>query len=326
VTVHFKLKASDVEHNNVKGEKRFFLPRLDEITWDADARMLIIPFEYRPLTPQETLTYGQKNQQETIIAKAVAEIPKCVKATEALAALTAERRKPGSADVSSALEHHLRQYTRRNTSDFFIHKDRKGFLSRELDFYLKNEVLNLDEMEAAGEGLSEGWFQLLHLIKRVGNHIIDFLAQIEDFQKMLWEMRKFITETFYCITVGNIPQEFYPEIAGGLAQWEEWQALFAIDSLPKDLLSGDVSTQEGRMAFLKAHPTLVLDTRHFSQDFTDRLLASYENLDEMTDGLLLQEKYRERVKCIHIDPPYNTQTSGFLYKNDYQHSSWLAMM
>jgi adenine-specific DNA-methyltransferase len=148
---------------------------------------------------------------------------------------------------------------------------------------------------------------------------------------------KFVTETFYCITIGNIPESFYPEIAACDAQWEEWKTLFAIEELPKNLLSGDVTTMEGRIAFLKAHPTLVLDTRHFPPDFTDRLLASFDNLDEMTDGLLvhsenwqalnlLQEKYRERVKCIHIDPPYNTQTSGFLYKNDYQHSSWLAMM
>ena len=56
---------------------------------------------------------------------------------------------------------------------------------------------------------------------------------------------------------------------------------------------------------------------------TDGLLVHSENWQALN---LLQEKYRERVKCIHIDPPYNTQTSGFLYKNDYQHSSWLAMM
>ena len=41
---------------------------------------------------------------------------------------------------------------------------------------------------------------------------------------------------------------------------------------------------------------------------------------------LLTEKYRESIECIHIDPPYNTKTSGFLYKNAYQHSSWLSMM
>ncbi|HQI50232.1 MAG TPA: site-specific DNA-methyltransferase, partial [bacterium] len=190
---------------------------------------------------------------------------------------------------------------------------------------------------AAGEGLAEGWFQLLRLIKQVGGRIIEFLAQIEDFQKMLWEKKKFITETFYVITVGNIPEAFYAEIAACEAQWEEWKQMLAIDTLPKDLLSGDVDTREGRLAFLQAHPSLPLDTRHFPQDFTDRLLASYENLDDLTDGLLvhsenwqalnlLQEKYRERVKCIYIDPPYNTGNDEFLYRDNYQHSSWLVMM
>jgi len=336
VTVHFKLRQADVEQNNVKGEKRFFLPRLDEIVWDEAARQVVIPFEYRPLTAQEAITYGQKNQQEAILAQAVAEIPRRVKAPETIAALSAERRRTEKGETVTYLEHHLRQYTRRNTSDFFIHKDLKGFLSRELDFYLKNEVLNLEELEAAGEGLSEGWFQLLRLIKRIGLRIIEFLAQIEDFQKMLWEKKKFVTETFYLVTVGHIPEAFYPEIAAREAQWEEWKALFALGHLPTDLLSGDPATPEGRAAFLKAHPTLVLDTRHFSQDFTDRLLASFDDLDESTDGFLvhsenwqalnlLQEKYRERVKCIYIDPPYNTGGDGFLYKDAYQHSSWMSM-
>ncbi|PIP36693.1 MAG: site-specific DNA-methyltransferase, partial [Desulfobacterales bacterium CG23_combo_of_CG06-09_8_20_14_all_52_9] len=221
VTVHFKLTTADVEQNNVKGEKRFFLPQQDEMVWDESFIRLTIPFEFRPLNGQEAITYGGKNQQEAIIARAVENIPKqrLVKtAPLALAALTAEKRRTGDGESVTFLAHHLRQYTRRNTSDFFIHKDLKGFLSRELDFYLKNEVLNLEEMEAAGEHLAEGWFQMMRLIKMVGGHIIAFLAQIEAFQKMLWEKRKFITETFYCITVGCIPEEFYPEIADCEAQ------------------------------------------------------------------------------------------------------------
>ncbi|MCP9465634.1 MAG: hypothetical protein NNA25_12680 [Nitrospira sp.] len=178
VTVRFALQQANVEQNNVKGEKRFFLLVLDGIAWDQTARTLIIPFHFRPLTEQETIAYGQKNQQEAILAKAVTEIPKRVKAAEALAALTAERHRTEKGELVSWLEHHLRQYTRRNTSDFFIHKDLRGFLSRELDFYLKNEVLNLEEMETAGEELAEGWFQLMRLIKRVAGHIIDFLAQV----------------------------------------------------------------------------------------------------------------------------------------------------
>ncbi|MEJ5296660.1 MAG: site-specific DNA-methyltransferase, partial [Armatimonadota bacterium] len=187
VKVHFKLQQADVEQDNVKGQKRFFLPVLDGIAWDETTRTLTIPFVFRLLTPQETITYGQKDQQEAINATVVKEIPERVKASDALAALTSERRRTEKGESVSWLEHHLRQYTRRNTSDFFIHKNLRGFLSRELDFYLKNEVLNLDEMEAAGMHLADGWFQLLRLIKRIGNEIIDFLAQIEDFQKMLWE-------------------------------------------------------------------------------------------------------------------------------------------
>ena len=46
VTVHFKLTDADVEQNNVKGEKRFFLPRLDEIVWNETVKSLTIPFEF----------------------------------------------------------------------------------------------------------------------------------------------------------------------------------------------------------------------------------------------------------------------------------------
>jgi len=350
VTVHFKLKQADVEQNNVKGDRRFFLPRARETAWDLPAAaaaqagekaaQLIIPFEYRPLTEQEEIAYGKKNQQDAIIAEALTEIPKRLSpkdAGPALAALTAEKRKGSDGQHVSYLEHHLRQYTRRNTSDFFIHKDLKGFLSRELDFYLKNEVLNLDEMETAGEDRAEGWFQIVRAIKAVGGRIIDFLDQIESFQKMLWEKRKFVTETQYCITVGNIDESFHSDMAACEAQWAEWKELFHIDELPKDIFSGDLGTPEGRVAFLKDHPTLVLDTRHFDAGFVDRLLGSVDDLDGKTDGLLIHsenfqalslllEKYREKVKCIYIDPPYNTGNDEFIYKDTYQHSSWLSMM
>ena len=41
---------------------------------------------------------------------------------------------------------------------------------------------------------------------------------------------------------------------------------------------------------------------------------------------LMQKKYREQIKCIYIDPPYNTGGDGFSYKDSYQHSSWLSLM
>ncbi|MBW1783151.1 MAG: site-specific DNA-methyltransferase [Deltaproteobacteria bacterium] len=340
VIVHFKLTTANIEQNNIKGDKRFFLPRVKEIEWDENAGELVIPFEYRPLTDQETVTYGTKNQQEKIISKAFEDIPQALSPktqSEAVAAITAERHKNRDGQSVTFLEHHLRQYTRTNTSDFFIHKDLKGFLSHELDFYLKNEVLSLDEMEAAGEGRSEGWFQVLRVIKAVGSRIIEFLHQIESFQKMLWEKRKFITETQYCITVGTIDESFYSDIAACDAQWAEWKDLFHIDEEQIDLFTSGKSKRDRRIMFLKAHPNLVVDTSHCEEQLTDRLLGDFNKLHGLCDGLLihgdnfqalglLHASYRESVKCIYIDPPYNTDASPIIYKNGYRHASWISLI
>ena len=43
--------------------------------WDADARSVTIPFEYRPLNGAEQTRYGIRNQQDQIIARAAETIP-----------------------------------------------------------------------------------------------------------------------------------------------------------------------------------------------------------------------------------------------------------
>ncbi|MEX2526463.1 MAG: site-specific DNA-methyltransferase [Gemmatimonadota bacterium] len=338
VTVHFGIRSADVEQNNVKGEKRFFLPLLSEVEWDADEQELVVPFEYRPLTKEEESNYGNRGQQDAINAEVSTGLPGRLSGIKAvLPALTAERHKDSDGNPVSHLTHHLRQYTRRNTSDYFIHKNLKVFLSRELDFYLKNEVLNLDAVEGGGEDQAEGWFQMMRTIKRIGDRIITFLDQIESFQKLLWEKRKFVVESQYCITVGEIDRSFYPEIGRNEAQWAEWNDFFGIaEEVPK-LFSSDKGQEKRRLEFLVTHPTLVVDTKHFDDAFVDRVLGSFENLDELLDGLLihsenfqalqlLQERFRGGIQCVYIDPPFNTGTDEFLYKDGYQHSSWLAMM
>ncbi|WP_240127167.1 DNA methyltransferase [Thermomonas alba] len=38
------------------------------------------------------------------------------------------------------------------------------------------------------------------------------------------------------------------------------------------------------------------------------------------------QRYRSEVKFIYIDPPYNTGSDGFAYKDAYQHSTWLSAL
>ena len=181
-----------------------------------------------------------------------------------------------------------------------------------------------------------GWLETAQVIHRIAIQIIDFLSQIEEFQKHLWLKKKFVLSTDYCLTLDHVPEKLYSKIVQNSDQLEEWKHLFAIHEIEGDLV--DCAYDEPlSITFLKENPNLVLDTRHFDEPFKDCLLAHFENIDDEIDGLLihgenfqslnlLAEKYRESIRCIHIDPPYNTKTSGFLYKNAYQHSSWLTMM
>ncbi|MCR4346281.1 MAG: site-specific DNA-methyltransferase [Sulfuricaulis sp.] len=358
-TVHFKLRNADVEQNNVKGAKRFFVPRAAEVSLDEKSSTLTIPFEFRPLNASEEISYGKgngteengngktktkkKKGQEGILADASAAIQNAAKKNaNALAALLHEKRRDADGNPVSLLEHHLRTYTRVNSTDFFIHKDLKGFLERELDFYLKNEVLNLDELEAGGEARSESWFQTLRAIKGIGHKIIAFVAQIENFQKRLFEKKKFVTEVHYCVTLDRVSEELYPEIAKNKAQIGEWKRLFYIHEI-----KGDLATQgfkePVKVEFLKANPFLVLDTQFFSAEFKAKLLASGEilsgakTLEEAIDGLLIHSenfqalnlvipRYAGQANCIYIDPPYNTNSSEILYKNGYKSSTWITLI
>lgn len=326
--VAFKLAEANTEQNNVKGEKRYFLPAPEKLAdFDADTCQLTLYFVYRPLEAAEAEEFGKTRVQEKIIQARLAILLAAV--PEATLRGLLSNVPPGKEVM--LLELHLRRWTRKSTSDFFIHKDLQGFLERELDFYLKNEIMRLDDVDHANEAQVEDYLTRLKVIRRIGRKIIAFLAQIEDFQKKLFEKPKFIQRAEWCVTLDRIPEALYPEIAANPAQWAQWEAL----GMP-------IPPQAQRMPdFLRSRPSLMVDTALYAADFKDVLLAALSEweggLEAQRDGLLvhgenfqalqlLQPAYPGKVKCIYIDPPYNTGNDGFVYKDTFQHSSWLAMM
>lgn len=238
--------------------------------------------------------------------------------------------KPVGGDTEE-LRRHINRYTAKNSSDYFIHKNLGDFLRRELDFFLKNEVMNVSDLDYNNLRRTLGEAKT---IKAVGEEIIQMLAGLEDFQKKLWQKKKFVVQSDYCITLDRVPESLYEEICANDRQREEWVNLFAINKIEGLMGVGGYSeplTEE----FLLQNQHLVLDTAFFSTDFKQRLISSIENIDAKCDGLLinsenfqalelLQEKYQEKVKCVYIDPPYNTGGDDFLYKDAYQESSWLS--
>lgn len=326
---HFRLVEAGTEQDNNKAQgdsdRRFVLSQQEPVVEENGE--LIIRFEYRPVEG--------KPKQQTLNDEALKKIFALVKSLDWVHELGTPS--PTEANPErTLLEKHLTDYTARNTFDYFIHKDLGGFLSRELDFFIKNEIMHLDDLDTENEVQAERYLSKIKVIKRIGHKIIAFLEQLENFQKKLWLKKKFVVETDYCVTLDRVPEELYPEILKNEEQIEEWKRLFAIEEIESTLVNPGY-TEPLTIEFLKANPCLMLDTAFFSEEFKDALLTSFDDLDDATDGLLihsenfqalnlLQERYREKIKCVYIDPPYNTGNDEFIYKDNYQHSSWLTML
>lgn len=404
--VHFKVvEAEEGEHGNIKADpnkkREFFPARKEPVALNA-AGELEIRFEYRQ--PEESDAISA--EEEALVkarfeAKNKGDVSLLVMTERILAACRELHRSIEVAggrvefldEFLTALEYpcptdtvkkrvlltrYLYQYTARNTTDYFIHKDLRGFLRREMDFYIKNEIMNLDDIENSDVAAVKNYLVLLKVFRRIAGKLIDFLGQLEDFQKKLWLKKKFVVQCDCCITLDRVPKTFYPEILCNRRQWEEWGRLgfignvdfndptnrreptferldflcagieYTVDTFGrkprvtinnkfhevKSIYQDTILVEE--VDFFQRYPFFMVDTKFFSEDFKARLFASIPDFDERCDGVLIhsenfqalnlmRERYREQVKCIYIDPPYNTGDDGFPYKDNYQSSSWMSM-
>lgn len=77
----------------------------------------------------------------------------------------------------------------------------------------------------------------------------------------------------------------------------------------------------------KIEPRLLIENKELSN--TDNDLDT-ENMLIHGDNLLalkaLENKYAGKVKCIYIDPPYNTGSAFEHYDDNLEHSQWLSLM
>ena len=341
ITVHFSLMDATTEQNNnqesANSKRVFMLFTEDEINYPGkktfeykiDTAEIVIRFVYDIQTKytgkSDTIEKKWREDNKNAITEWILSLNR-----EELNPLIAPFSTGKGNETTTLLEKHLKGYIAKNTFDYFIHKDLRGFLTRELDFYIKSEIMHLEDLDTDNETRVETYLAKVKAVKRVGKIIIDFLAQIEEYQKKLWLKKKFVVETNWCITLDKIDEAFWPEIISNKTQIDEWIALYAIDE-------AEEWSNPPTINFLRNNQNLIVDTKHFSNKFKYALIESIPKLDGQTNGLminsenfqalkLLQRKCLKYFDNIHIDPPYNTDTSGFLYKNNYRHSSWASMM
>ncbi|HYF14046.1 MAG TPA: DNA methyltransferase [Phycisphaerales bacterium] len=359
-TVRFKLVEATQEVGNNKeaddAKRRYVLAIENPV--EATASEVTLRFEFRvptqadkdrvaggaiavfggdyakPTSPKK----GDEREQFWADAekRAVAAMPETWKALVATPGAAATGDKP----ARTLLGKHLDHFTARNTFDYFIHKDLGKFLCLELDFYLKNEVVRLDDLESLPPGHLQRVQGKVKAIRAVAHSIIRFLAAVENFQKKMWLKKKFVLNTNWLVTVDRIPPALRDIVAQNAEQWTEWERLgFKPETIGDTGLFGRAGW--GTRGYLDACDKLLVDTRHFDDAFRSSLLSaepmSSESIETLTSGVLisgdnfhavrtLAPTLRTACQCIYIDPPYNAQSSEILYKNTFKHSSWLALM
>lgn len=232
------------------------------------------------------------------------------------------------------LEQTFRVFERQSEVDYFINKNAKAFLQEQFNLWLYQYVFS---------GESE-WTEIrikqLQTLKDIAFKIIEFISQFEDELVKIWNKPKFVLNSNYVITLDRIAEknmELVERLLGHesfKSQVEEWAALGIVDN---DFRKSDVIKNDlmGKQLDTECR-YLPIDTKHF-KDLELEILALFDNLDEALDGWLIKSenyqalntilpKFKERLKVIYIDPPYNTGSDEFIYKDRFRHSSWLTMM
>lgn len=346
--VRFALRASEPGSGHT-GAERFFFPQVDEAVFDAATLTYTIPFELRSASAQEAARFGERSRAQAAISEAaVVDLLASCDDEFLRSALAAPSPTPGgqrkTKTAPSLLFERLSHFTRRNTSDYFIHKDLENFFRGELEFFIRDQIVH----EADLEGDFELKRRTIHVFRELASTLIAFLAQVEEAQKRLFEKRKFVVTADYLLPIALVPDQLWPQVLDNGAQLAEWRAL-AARAQENSSTSGSQAGVSGSFADLAAalaardarlfteYGALVLDTRHFDADFSAALLSAFDDLDEQLDGLLIKSenfqalnllaaRYGGQVDCVYIDPPYNTGADNFAYKDRYQHSSWIAML
>lgn len=113
-------------------------------------------------------------------------------------------------------------------------------------------------------------------------------------------------EVFYNATLApdEVDRLLYPKVLVGARRYSYSGS---VDLAGRPVAGeGDVSSEEA-MEFLD----------------TDNLIIKGNNLLAIAS---LLKRYEGKVKCIYIDPPYNTGNDGFNYNDKFNHTTWLVFM
>lgn len=332
--VNFKIKGATLDKNYIESENKFLI--LDDIPTQLSEKTLNIFFNYRSLneTEKEKFLKNEKTLKEQLKRDAEERILQNIKG-ELKDLLSASSNDP---DVErNNLRRHLDIYFRKINSDYFIIKNLNSFLSTELQNFIKSEIVIFNtELQIPKKNLLLG-----KAVYSICSRIINQISQIEEFEIRLWEKPKFAYNVNYIITLDKLEsKECGIDLIKKLvksgefkSQKNEW---ISLNLISPDFSENDLFDDTLVPSLNNKYRYLTFDTKYF-KNFENDILAIFNDLNNELDGFLFHSEnyqtlntiktlFKEKIKTIYIDPPYNTGSDGFLYKDKFQDSSWLTML
>ncbi len=308
---YFDVDSLQAKQNNEKKQLVFTFKEIREENIFVFDVAYSEKVSYKGMSEKEKKIAQEKNKEKTINSD-IEKVSKKLKIPE------------------EVLQKAFKTFKKQSEVDFFINKNAEKFLSEQLDLYLHQILLN-EENKFDQKRLDQ-----LKSIKTFALKIIKFVAQFENELVRVWNKPKFALNGNYVITIDKLTDKILDKIVkhkNFKEQIKEWKELGMVEN---DFdFTGIFENNLLEEKTKKEFQYLPIDTKYFKNLEFD-ILGLYDNIDDALDGRLihsenyqalntLQEKYKEKVQCIYIDPPFNTG-SDFEYIDGYRDSTWLSLM
>ncbi len=207
------------------------------------------------------------------------------------------------------------KFKKQGSMDYFIHKNALGFLKEQLDLYLFEYLFK--EMTAFdAKRLNE-----INTIKEVALQMIVLVSEFENELCKIWNKPRFVLNSHFIVSLDQLKAKNYDlnkitnhkNYPKQVQEWQDLNLKIADNLLENEFLPLDTLYFKDLEEEIK---------NLFSEDEINGTLIKSENYQALNS---LKNRYKEKIDCIYIDPPFNTG-SDFAYIDKFQDSTWLSLM
>ncbi|MFP6058667.1 site-specific DNA-methyltransferase, partial [Helicobacter pylori] len=209
----------------------------------------------------------------------------------------------------------LVKFKKQGSMDYFIHKNALGFLKEQLDLYLFEYLFK--EMTAFDLKRLNG----INIIKEVALEVIVLVSEFENELCKIWNKPRFVLNSHFIVSLDKLKAKNYdlnkitnhPNYPKQVKEWQDLNLKTTDNLLENEFLPLDTLYFKDLEEEIK---------NLFSEYEINGTLIKSENYQALNS---LKNRYKEKIDCIYIDPPYNTG-SDFAYIDKFQDSTWLSLM